>query len=154
MCSLECAYGLLLVLIPICNNWHFNCYYFMLWLDEVLIENHLEVKERGQNYSQYGSIQWRINNVELFSTRNTDIIFYYYAADSRQMIGSSSILTVVNPSCVRCWGILNVWEHVVCSYCSHWRRISNELTVILIPLCLSLCQVNMSKYMCCTVFVL
>jgi len=73
----------------------------LLCLDETFIENHLEVKERGQNFSQYGSIQWKVNNVELFSTRCTDVIFYYYAADSGQMIGSSSVLTVVNPSCVR-----------------------------------------------------
>ena len=68
-------------------------------LDEDQVEQYLQAKTRCQNYSQYGSIRWRIDE-RLFTKRYTDVIFYYFDVNQHEIIGSSTRLTVVNPSAV------------------------------------------------------
>lgn len=67
--------------------------------DEDHVERHLQVKERCQNYSQYGSIRWKIDG-SLFTRRYTDVIFYYFSLCRNEIIGSSTKLTVINASMV------------------------------------------------------
>ena len=68
-------------------------------IDEYRVEQHLQAKQRCQNYSQYGSIQWKIDE-GLFTKRYTDVIFYYFNLNQNEIIGSSTKLTVINPSAV------------------------------------------------------
>ena len=67
--------------------------------DEDHVERHLQAKERCQNFLQYGSIQWKIDET-LFTRRYTDVIFYYFSLYRNEIIGSSTKLTVINASMV------------------------------------------------------
>ena len=69
------------------------------FLDEDHVERHLQAKERCQNFSQYGSIRWKIDEA-LFTRCYTDVVFYYFSLYRNEIIGSSTKLTVINVSMV------------------------------------------------------